>query len=115
MAKLEGCLKPRICNFRFSFSDRFIPYCKSPETGCHNGNPTVTSIDSPPSTPPADVTRALARLFAAIWEDRHCDEFGPMIIGPGLEVGLFDGSDMENERLDLSELGRAALSIAEGE
>lgn len=68
----------------------------------------LVANDAPPSAPPADVTRALARAFRMYAK------------GYRLTAMLVNNGLLESEALDeagypkLTVLGRAALSIAEG-
>lgn len=70
-------------------------------------------IGGAPSAPPADVTRALARLFKRFW-----DQDGGVSAGEWsdwlCELKFCDWQ-VEGNRPVLSALGEAALSIAEGE
>lgn len=73
-------------------------------------------IDAPPSVPPADVTRALAKLFSDWWRnEQECfKHFQTAHIGIGdmFKAGLIGPEGLV--RAKLTDLGRAALLIAEG-
>lgn len=72
-------------------------------------------IDGAPSAPPADVTRALARLFARLQQSFNLqDEVGGIqIVKLLLEEGLLQTRDDGVAGVQVSAFGQAALSLAE--
>lgn len=69
----------------------------------------LVANDAPSSAPPVDVTRALARLFKMFWTQPAA----AFTAGRAVECGLVEVANATGQ-WQLTDLGRAALSIAEG-